>query len=122
MLESDLVRSEMKMEALAHPDSSAMFTYTRGPGGEILAEENDEVPRTKEEGLQHWRWEMEMRFLNGGDTDFNYSLVDECDDYDDWTEEQEKYFEDENPEWLVEKDNEGYVNAGLQGETGVQDF
>lgn len=115
VLEADLVRSELKMEALAHPDANAIFTYSRGPNGEIKAEDQDEIPESKEEGLERWRWEMEMRFLKGADHDFDYSAVDECDDYDDWNEEQEKYFENEEPEWFAGKDE-------LQGETGVQDF
>lgn len=116
------MRSELKMEALAHPDANARFTYSRGPNGEILAEDKDEIPKTKEEGLERWRWEMEMRFVKGADTDFDYATVDECDDYDDQNEEQEKYFDDEEPEWLVDKDEDGNITGRLQGETGIQDF
>ncbi|EFW16310.1 hypothetical protein D8B26_006010 [Coccidioides posadasii str. Silveira] len=119
-LEADLMRAELKMEALAHPDPNTTFTYARGPHGEILAEEEDEIPATREEGKERWRSEMELRFLRGADQDFDYATVDECDDYDDQSEEQEKYFDEEEPEWLVETDENG--NPRLQGETGVQDF
>ncbi|KAI1943497.1 hypothetical protein LOZ66_000080 [Ophidiomyces ophidiicola] len=119
-LEADLMRAELKMEALAHPDPNATMTYTRGPQGEILAEEDDEIPATREEGEERWKTEMELRFLRGADPDFDYAAVDECEDYDDLSEEQDKYFDDEEPEWLVEKGEDGQVE--LRGETGVQDF
>lgn len=123
VLEADLVRSELKMEALAHPDPNATFTYIRGPHGEILAEDQDEIPQSKEEGAERWRWEMELRFIRGADNDFDYSTVDQNEEYDDWNEEQDQYFEDEEPEWLVEKDGDGNSNKQrLTGETGIQDF
>ncbi|WEW55932.1 hypothetical protein PRK78_001367 [Emydomyces testavorans] len=119
-LEADLMRAELKMEALARPDPHATFTYARGPHGEILAEEEDEIPVTKEEGQERWRSEMFLRFLRGADQDFDYATVDQCEDYDDLSEEQEKYFDEEEPEWLVEKGENGKME--LQGETGIQDF
>ncbi|KAK2796505.1 hypothetical protein FQN50_009518 [Emmonsiellopsis sp. PD_5] len=122
VLEADLLRSEAKMEALAHPDPNATLTYTRGPSGEILAEDQDEIPETKEEGAERWRFEMEMRFLRGADHEFDYTAVDHNEEYDDWNEEQERYFDDEEPEFMVEKDEEGHRKQELQGETGVQDF
>jgi hypothetical protein len=122
VLEADLMRSELKMEALAHPDPNAMFAYVRGPDGEILAEDQNDIPTTKEEAAERWRWEMEMRFLKGADPEFDYAAVDENEDYDDFTEEQDKYFDEEEPEWLVEKDEHGNLKGGLHGETGVQDF
>jgi hypothetical protein len=110
------------MEALAHPDPNSTFSYRRGPHGEVLAEEKDEIPVNKEEGEKRWRWEMEMRFLRGGDDDFEYKDVDESEEYDDRGEEEreaeEKYFAEEEPEWVVENDK----GVQLQGETGIQDF
>ncbi|OJJ03290.1 hypothetical protein ASPVEDRAFT_134580 [Aspergillus versicolor CBS 583.65] len=120
ILQADMLRSEAKMDALNHPDPHAMFTYARGPNGEILAEDRDEIPGSKEEGEKAWRWEMTMRFLRGEDSDFDYTVVDENEELDDLQEEQERYFDDEEPEWMVEGD--GDVRARLQGETGIQDF
>ncbi|KAJ9268346.1 hypothetical protein DTO212C5_5498 [Paecilomyces variotii] len=122
VLEADLRRSEAKLEALAHPDPNAMLSYSVGPNGEILAEDRDDVPEDKEEGEKRWRWEMEMRFLKGADYDFDYKTVDENDEYDDWGVEQERYFDEEEPEWIVDKSNGGDPKAKLQGETGIQDF
>ncbi|KKK22368.1 hypothetical protein P175DRAFT_0430220 [Aspergillus ochraceoroseus IBT 24754] len=122
VLQADILRSEAKLEALSHPDPHAMFSYTRGPNGEILAEERDEIPTNKEDGEQAWKWEMTLRFLRGEDADFDYLAVDDNDEYDDWSEEQEKYFEDEEPEWVVEGAEGEDAKSHLQGETGIQDF
>ncbi|KAL5003647.1 coiled-coil domain-containing protein-domain-containing protein [Aspergillus recurvatus] len=122
ILQADLLRSEAKMDALNHPDPHALFTYARGPNGEILAEDHDEIPTSKEEGEKAWRWEMTMRFLRGEDTDFDYSTVDGNEEFDDENEEQERYFDEEEPEWCVEGEGEGDVRERLTGETGIQDF
>ncbi|KAL1971034.1 hypothetical protein VTN77DRAFT_2868 [Rasamsonia byssochlamydoides] len=123
ILHADLMRSEAKMEALANPDPNAMLSYRRGPDGEIIAEDKDDIPATKEEGEKRWRWEMEMRFLKGADYDFDYKTVDENDEYDDWNEEQERYFDEEEPEWIVEEGHEGEdPKSRLKGETGIQDY
>jgi hypothetical protein len=120
VLEADLMRSEAKLDALTNPDPNAMFSYKRGADGQIVAEEKDEVPPTREEGLQRWRYEMEMRFLRGDDIDFDYPSVDESEKYDDLTEEererQDDYFKEEQPTWVLENGQEP------QGETGIQDF
>jgi len=120
VLEVDLYRSEAKLAALAQPDPNVTYTYRRGEDGEILAEEVDEVPRTKEEGWERWKWEMEMRFVRGGDEDFDYSTVDEDERWDDRGEEErkrlEEYLELERPEWVL---GDG---QRPEGETGVQDF
>lgn len=104
-----------------------MFTYKRGPDGEILAEDKDEKPANKEEGLARWRWEMESRFLREGDTDFDYDAVDNNPDYDDHALEerdaQDKYFDEQEPEFVEGEDAAARnQNKDLQGETGIQDF
>jgi Coiled-coil domain containing protein (DUF2052) len=115
------------MVALNAPDNDAMFTYKRGPDGEIIAEEKDEVPVDKEEGLRRWRWEMEMRFIKGRDSDFDYSTVDGNDEYDDRTAEEldaeERYFGAETPEFVIGEDRvKRSESKELEGETGIQDF
>jgi hypothetical protein len=127
VLEADLYRSEAKLDALRHPDPNSIFTYKRGPNGEILAEDKDEVPANKEEGLARWRWEMETRFLRGGDEDFDYEGVDKNPDYDDRLMEErdaeEKYFDEEEPEFVHGDDAvKKSKSKDLQGETGIQDF
>ncbi|MCJ1248757.1 hypothetical protein MMC30_005976 [Trapelia coarctata] len=121
ILEADLWRSEAKIEALKKPDTALLITYRRGKDGEILAEEKDEVPMTKEEGMQRWRKEMELRFLGGRDEDFEYSKVDSSEEYDDRgveeREEEEKWFDEEDPQWITDT-----AEKRVEGETGVQDF
>lgn len=120
VLEADLRRSEAKLEALANPDPNATFTYIRGPGGEIVPEEKEDVPVDKEDGFARWRYEMELRFMRGDDTDFEYEEVDNSEEYDDLAEEdrerQDVYFGEETPTFLLE--------AGQQpeGETGILDY
>jgi Coiled-coil domain containing protein (DUF2052) len=119
------MRSEAKLAALANP-ASATITYNRGPNGEIYPEDPEDVPENKAEGVERWQREMTLRFLRGEDDDFDYSRVDESDEWDDrvqedW-EEQEKWFAEEEPSWLLGGD-EGAGNAkALEGETGIQDF
>lgn len=124
ILQADLNRSEAKFDALSNPDPNAMLSYARGANGEILAEDKGEIPTDKEEGERMWRWEMEMRFLRGFDYDFDYRRVDEDEELDDLSEVQERYFDDEEPEWVVESATEQGVDvqSRLQGETGIQDF
>lgn len=120
ILEADLHRSEAKMEALQNPGASAsLFTYRRGPGGEILAEEAEDIPRNREEGRERWVKEMTIRFLNGDVDDFGdtgYQDVDRNEELDDWVESErdneEDYFRAEKATWVGE----------VRGETGVQDF
>ncbi|KAJ5836635.1 hypothetical protein N7447_002661 [Penicillium robsamsonii] len=122
VLETDLLRSEAKMEAISHPDPNAMMSYTRGPDGEILAEDRDEIPPNKEEGERLWRWEMGLRFMQGNDPDFEYATVDQNEDYDDHTDKQDQYFEDQEPEWVIDDTRGDEAHPNLQGETGIQDF
>lgn len=129
ILEADLWRSEAKMDALKNPDQNSLFSYRRGPQGEILQEEKDEIPLSKEDGYARWKWEMEARFLRGGDDDFDYTAVDNDDQYDDKALEeqefQERYFDDEDPEFVLGEDGAKRTKsqeAKLEGETGIQDY
>ena len=130
MLEADLMRSEAKVAALAHP-STASLTYKRGPNGEIYPEDPHEAPQSKEDGAERWRKEMTLRFLKGLDDDFEYDSVDDNEDWDDRVqeerEEQEKFFDEEEPRWVLHDDDEAESHhppraVAVTGETGVQDF
>jgi Coiled-coil domain containing protein (DUF2052) len=119
VLHTDILRSEARLEALSRPDPHSLFSYSRGPNGEILEEDQDDVPQNKDEGWSRWKYEMEMRFLRGDDDDFEYETVDDNQAYDDREEEDrqelEKYLDDEEPNWVTD-------GKTPQGETGVQDF
>ncbi|KAL2062372.1 hypothetical protein VTL71DRAFT_6638 [Oculimacula yallundae] len=135
VLEADMYRTEAKIAAMnpesqtASPSSSRsrppnddpagfvpFVSYSRGSHGEVLPEEDDEVPSTKEEGLERWKFGMTVRFLKGDDDDFDYAAVDGSDELDDVErrEREESWFEGEEPEFVEE--------AEKSGETGVQDF
>lgn len=119
---TDMWRVEAKKDALSNPDPASLFTYTRGPQGEIRAADKDDAPMSKEEGVAWWRDEMTMRFLRGGDVDFDYHAVDTNDRYDDPEEErdrQDAYFDSMESDF--DTDGEGKEKV-LTGETGIQDY
>ncbi|USP77780.1 hypothetical protein yc1106_05054 [Curvularia clavata] len=120
---TDLERAEAKKDALARPDPNSLFTYTRGPQGEIMEEDKDDIPMSKEEGKAWWVDEMTQRFLRGGDDDFDYAkLVDYNPKYDDPEQErdlQDAYFDSMESDF--DSDGEGKEKI-LTGETGIQDY
>ncbi|KFY40616.1 hypothetical protein V494_03416 [Pseudogymnoascus sp. VKM F-4513 (FW-928)] len=129
VLEADLYRSEAKLAALAGrgvgDDTNAGqraqdLAYVPGPDGQVLPEDEDEVPQTKEEGMERWREAMTLRFLRGGDEDFDYGEVDGSEEWDviERKDAEEHWFEEEEPEW-VEGSPE---DKEKRGETGIQDF
>ena len=109
------------MEALQNPEQGAKMRYSRDEKGQIIAEEKDEVPGTKEEGRDRWRKEMELRFIRGEDADFEYNYVDMNEDYDDRTtmdrDHEEEWFEGEEPNWVSNEEGKTPI-----GQTGVQDY
>lgn len=141
-MEADLYRSEAKLAALKgnHADLSEdrdgnlgriemdhgvpYVSYARGEHGEVLPEDPDEVPQSKEEGFERWKFEMTLKFLRGDDQDFDYREVDTAEEYDEIEnrELEEQWFEDEEPEWVGDEDEKEWATAGTGGETGIQDF
>jgi hypothetical protein len=133
VLEADLHRSEAKLAALhsqgtgekqslsSSEDSVPFVSYARGPNGEVLPEDLDEIPSSKEEGFERWKFGMTIKFLKGEDPDFDYKEIDESNEWDDieHTEEEEKWFDDEEPKWVIEEDPNVET---VGGETGIQDF
>jgi len=120
-MSTDLWRAEAKKDALQHTDPKSLFTYTRGPQRQIVEEDKDEVPMTKEEGKTWWMDEMTQRFLSGADDDFDYKAVDGNEKYDDEKERdiQEAYFDSMESDF--DSDGEGKEKV-LIGETGIQDY
>ena len=114
------------MDAISNPESAVSTSYSRDTSGNIVAEEKDEVPETKDEGMQRWRKEMELMFLGGADPDFDYAEVDRSEDYDDRVlqerEAEERWFEKEEPSWVEESEHDAGRAGSLTGQTGVQDY
>ncbi|PBP16385.1 hypothetical protein BUE80_DR012911 [Diplocarpon rosae] len=136
VLEADLYRTEAKILALQPSFSSPSQTksqsvlpkpasdvaripfvsYQRGRDGEVLPEEDDEVPQTREEGWGRWVFGMTVRFLRGDDEDFEYEMVDASEEDEvERREREEAWFEAESPGWADD-------GVAKEGETGVQDF
>ena len=126
MLEAHLWRSEAQADAFANRERAASTIHSRDASGGIVAEEKDEVPENKDEGMQRWRKEMELMFLRGADPDFDYEQVDGSEEYDDRVlqerEAEERWFEREEPSWVGESDQDDERTVSLRGQTGVQDY
>lgn len=132
ILEADLYRSEAKLAALAGEHyagqassaslpSMPLASYARGAHGEILPEDPDEIPTNKEEGLERWKTAMTLRFLRGDDPDFPYHEIDNNEELDviEQREAEERWFDDEEPEWVGDEESGEKI---IGGETGIQDF
>jgi len=133
VLEADLYRSEAKLEALKGTNTESggeptkslsssslpFVSYSRGQNGEVLPEDPDEIPESKEDGLERWRFAMTLKFLNGEDEDFDYNEIDKNGEWDliERKEEEDRWFDEEEPEWDG-KDFEEVKNS----ETGIQDY
>ena len=92
--------------------------YRRDDKGEIIAEEKDEIPPTKEEGMQRWRKDMELRFVSGQDAEFDYEKVDEDERYDD----RKSIEREKEEEWFAEEEPSSEHGIQLQRQTGIQDY
>jgi hypothetical protein len=119
---TDLWRAEAKKDALSQPNPNSLFIYNRGPQGQILEEDKDDIPMTKDEGRAWWVDEMTQRFLRGDDDDFEYKNVDGNVKYNHPEQErdlQEAWFESMESDF--DSDGEGKEKV-LTGETGIQDY
>ncbi|KAH8884226.1 hypothetical protein GQ53DRAFT_400484 [Thozetella sp. PMI_491] len=156
ILEGSLARSEERRERTAQSVVRQESAMPNGSGGDSQVLENMSLksasaapdfaldielappPKTKEEGGERWRAFLGDRFIRGGDGDFEYSCVDENEDYDvmERQEQQDAWFDDEAPGW-ADEDHGSATDAGaeldgkgqrmavdkiLYGETGIQDF
>ncbi|KAL2878000.1 hypothetical protein SGCOL_006747 [Colletotrichum sp. CLE4] len=118
VLESSLLRGEAR---LADLKSSTDDTSTAEPARGFTTEADFSKTKTKEEGLQRWHEFLTERFVRGHDEDFDYSLIDDNQDYDvmERRDAEEAWFDEEDPEWASDAD-EGVETT--QGQTGIQDF
>ncbi|KAF2464319.1 uncharacterized protein BDR25DRAFT_98223 [Lindgomyces ingoldianus] len=107
-------------EAAHHPNPYSLFSHTRGPNGDVLPEDKEDAPDSKEEGRRMWEDEMTQRFLMGNDTDFDYNKVDSNPDYNDPEEErdrEEAYFMGSDED-MDDQDSSQNPSA----DTGIQDY
>ncbi|KAI0885989.1 coiled-coil domain-containing protein-domain-containing protein [Annulohypoxylon maeteangense] len=81
-------------------------------------------PETREEGRERWNDFLRRRFVLGRDDDFDYQVVDENDDLDviERREQEDAWFDDEDPDWATDPVGDQGGRMMLEGETGIQDF
>lgn len=128
-LEASLLRGEDTLAGLRSQETTATDTSRQGAGtptvqSNAMPESAWDAPaRDKEHGSLLWREYLEDRFVRGGDEDFDYSTVDADEDLDVMArdEEEEKWYEEEEPQWALEDDSDSPKKT-LSGQTGVQDF
>nr|EAQ71262.1 hypothetical protein MGCH7_ch7g669 [Pyricularia oryzae 70-15] len=112
VLETSLLRGEAKLERLA-------ASYDLIPD-----------PKDAEAGREQWFEFLRDRFVSGGDDEFDYSTVDENEDYDEIERQdaEDAWFDNEVPQWDDDGDDANDPAGGgtrpreLKGETGIQDF
>ncbi|KAI5921779.1 coiled-coil domain-containing protein-domain-containing protein [Camillea tinctor] len=99
------------------------------------------APATQAEGRERWRDYLQRRFVLGRDEDFDYRAVDEDEEFDalERREREDAWFEDEDPGWASDEEEQGgegedsggiggrrrrseKIERPLLGETGIQDF
>ncbi|KAI1101209.1 coiled-coil domain-containing protein-domain-containing protein [Jackrogersella minutella] len=81
-------------------------------------------PETRDEGRDRWTDFLRRRFVLGRDDDFDYPVVDENDELDvlERREQEEAWFDDEDPGWASDSVEPQKSGKKLEGETGIQDF
>ena len=114
VLEADLARGETRLSAMATEAAGEKRTNDDTPRWQApsgLDNPWDGDATTKTEGIVLWNEFLTERFIQGGDDDFDYTLVDGNEDYDAVArrDAEDKWFDEEEP-----SDN------GV--DTGVQDF
>lgn len=132
VLEGDLMRSEAKLAALQASltgvdgvDGGELTASRQGEGDSSAAPgtdyDDDFEPTTKEEGRELWNEFLTERFVRGKDPDFDYSKVDDDESLDamERQDEQDAWFDEEEPSWASDDGTDAKM---LQGETGIQDF
>lgn len=69
-----------------------------------------------------WHAFLKERFIQGNDTEFDYTPVDTDEDLDSVArrEAEDAWFDEEEPSWVDEQD--ASAPKGTKGETGIQDF
>ncbi|EXU96914.1 coiled-coil domain containing protein (DUF2052) [Metarhizium robertsii] len=121
VLEADLARGETRLSALATEAAGEQRedlspARHRWHAASDIDNPWDGEASTKEQGSELWREFLRERFIRGGDEDVDYAKVDGNEELDVVLrrDEEDQWFEDEEPSWVGERD--------AAGETGVQDF
>lgn len=119
-LEASLLRGESTLASLKESVKSPYAPDS--PKKTSIDDPWDATAMNKEHGLELWKTFLEDRFVKGDDQDFEYEKVDEDENLDslERDEEEDIWFEAEEPSWVEE--DESHKGVGKRGETGIQDF
>ena len=145
VLEGSLLRGEARLEAMAKTyvpgDSSESYNPEASARSSVRSQQNTTFsveadlapkPETKAEARERWEEFLRDRFIHGKDEDFEYAKVDENDEFDvlERKDQEEAWFDDEDPEWVTDKGDQEEDESGvggrrerkIEGQTGIQDF
>ena len=121
---AELLRRQQQSEQVEELDSSSSEDEDE-EGGMKLSTDPDVAAQEKRMLRQEFLRAMQLSFLSGEDKEFDYSKVDSNDQYDSLDhrqqDEEEAYFDQEEPSWCEEEEEDGidWCTGGM--ETGHGD-
>ena len=123
---AELLRRQQESEQLEELDSSGSEDEDEEgcAGGMKLSADPDVAAQEKQMLKQEFLRAMQLSFLSGEDKDFDYSKVDSNDQYDSLDhrqqDEEEAYFDQEEPSWceVEEEDGLDWCTDGMETEHG----
>lgn len=125
VLEESLLRGEARLADLKSSADGGAANPTE-PAKDFTTESDLSKAQTKEDGLERWSEFLTERFVHGHDEDFDYSQVDNDEEYDtmERRDAEDAWFDEEDPGWASDAQDADAGPAGMQkqGETGIQDF
>ncbi|KAF9869526.1 coiled-coil domain-containing protein [Colletotrichum karsti] len=127
VLEESLLRGEARLADLKSSVDGGAASSTE-PAKDFTTESDLSKTQTKEEGLERWVEFLTERFVHGHDDDFDYSQVDNDDDFDtmERRDAEDAWFDEEDPGWASDTEDTHTARPETrkqkQGETGIQDF
>ncbi|KAF4815146.1 hypothetical protein CGCTS75_v013176 [Colletotrichum tropicale] len=128
VLEESLLRGEARLADLNKSSAIGGDAEKIDCAKSFTTESDLSKTQNKQDGLDRWTEFLTERFVHGHDDDFDYTQVDDNDEYDDMErrDAEDAWFDAEDPSWAsdAEDDQNGRVSHGTQkrGETGIQDF
>ncbi|KAK1849423.1 coiled-coil domain-containing protein [Colletotrichum chrysophilum] len=128
VLEESLLRGEARLADLNKSSAIGGDAEKIDCAKSFTTESDLSKTQNKQDGLDRWTEFLTERFVHGHDDDFDYTQVDNNDEYDDMErrDAEDAWFDAEDPSWAsdAEDDQNGRVSHGTQkrGETGIQDF
>ncbi|KAH6973383.1 coiled-coil domain-containing protein-domain-containing protein [Ilyonectria sp. MPI-CAGE-AT-0026] len=126
-LEAALERGESKVSGLPTSNGASEPVANGTDTTDATLDNSWTHPATdREHGQQLWRDFLENRFVHGHDEEFDYSIIDNNDEFDSMVRKdaEDAWYDDEEPSWVEDAavSDVGNNAAKRDGETGVQDY